>query len=163
VAADVILTGCILDNLRKVFLFFFKLQTVQCIIFTVITLQASYPCAFTQRVPNITLNRPPQHPVPTPCTLHNSSVSTFLPTDCFLQCHMKCIVVNLNIYSIISSILKLCYVICVLWDTFNLTPLCPSLSVCLLSVLPDSTLHVTAYVDVTELHCLSNITVLFHN
>jgi hypothetical protein len=77
--------------------------TVQSIIFIIIIWQFSYPCAFTQLVPNITFKQPPQHPVPPLCTVHNSSVSTFLPWNCFLQCHMKCVVVNRNIYITIST------------------------------------------------------------
>jgi len=72
-----------------------------------LVLQASYPCAFTQHIPNITCKQPPQHPVLPPCTVHNSSVSTFLPWNCFLQCHMKCVVVNRNIYIIISSLIEM--------------------------------------------------------
>lgn len=80
--------------------------TVQGIIFIIISRQASYPCVFTQLIPNITCKQPPQHTVPTPCTVRNSSVSTFLPWNCFLLCHMKCVVVNLDIYNIISSLIE---------------------------------------------------------
>jgi len=72
---------------------------------------------------------------------------------------MKCAVVKLNIYIIISSILKLRDTISALWNALNLTSLCP---ICLPAI-QVSILHVTAYVDVTQLHCLSNITFLFHN
>jgi len=137
------------------YLYFY--QVTQCKV--LFYLQASYSCAFTQLVPNITYTRPPQHPVPTTCTVHNSSVSTFLTWNCSLQCHKKCAVVNLNIYITISLILKLLDAICALWNTLNLTSLCP---ICLPAI-QVSILHVTAYVDVTQLHCLSNITFLFHN
>ena len=108
------------------------------IIFIIINLEASYPCAFTQLVLNITRNQPAKYPVQTPCTVHNTSVSTFFPRNCFLQCHMKCVVFNLNVYVIISSILKLCD-ICVLWNIFNLTSLCSSLSAC------DTSLNTVCY------------------
>ena len=119
-----------MDNVRKIYFYFYFSYTVQSTAFVIISWQASYPCAFTQLVLNITSNQPPQHPAPSPCTVHKSSVNTSLPWNCFLHCHMKCVVVNLNIYIIISSILKLCDIICVLWNTFNLTSLCSSLAAC---------------------------------
>jgi hypothetical protein len=114
---------------------------------------------FSQLVPNITFPQPSQHHVPTHCTVHNSSVSTFLTSNCSLQCLMKCADVNLNVYTIISSTVKLRDTICALWNTLNLTSLCP---ICLPAI-QVSIPHVTAYVDVTQLNCLSNITFLFHN
>ena len=143
----------------KNILIFDLTYTVQSIIFIIISWQASYPFAFTQLIPNITCNQPPQQPVPTPCTAPNSSVSTFLPWNCFLQSYMKRVVVNRNTYIIISSILKLCDIICFLWNTFNRTSPCSSLS----ALIQVSILHVTAYRAVTQLHCLSNVTFLFHN
>ena len=127
-------------------------------IFIIISWQASYPCAFTQLVPNITSNQPPQLPVPKPCTVYNSSVRTFLTRSCSLQCAVKCVTFNLNIYITISSILEWCDIIRVLWSTFSLTSLCSSLPVMHVSIL-----HVTAYVDLIQLHCLSNITFFITN
>ena len=132
---------------------------MQSTIFIIISWQASYPRAFTQIVQNITCKRPPpHHPAPTPCPVLDSSVSAYLPWNCSLQCHMKRVFVNLNIYIITSSVPQLCDIICVLWKSFNLTSLCSSLPVIQVSML-----LVTANVDVTQLHCLSNITLLFHN
>ena len=110
---------------------FYLSYAVQSTTFIIISWQdIPYPFAFTQLVPNFKCNRPPQHRVPKLCTVHNSSVSTFLPWNCSLQCRMKCVVFNLNICIIISSHTKLCDIICVLRNTFNLTSLRSSLSAC---------------------------------
>jgi hypothetical protein len=94
-------------RIRHVEYFYFFLNfTVQSIIFIIISWQASYPWVFTQLITNITCQQPPQHPVPTPCTVQNLSVSTVLSCYPFLLCHMKCVVVNLDIYIIISSLKK---------------------------------------------------------
>lgn len=94
-----------------------------------------------------------------PLALHITHVSTFLTWNCSQQFHMKCVIFNLKIYKIISSILKLRDIFCALWSPLNLTSLCPIY----LPTIQDSLLHITADVDVTQLHCLSYITFLFHN
>ena len=128
--ADAVINKCILYYICISIWNFSLSYTVQSTTFIIISWQALYPLAFTQLLTIITGNHPPQHSVPTPCTAHDSYVNTFFPWNRFLQCHVKCAVVNLNICIIISSILKLCDIICVLWNTFNLTSVCSSLSTC---------------------------------
>jgi hypothetical protein len=101
--ADAIFTGYILDNLCKIFFIFLLSYTVK-VLFSLLLI---YKLCILVLFPNITFNRPPPHPVPIPRTVYTSHVSTFLTCNCSLQCHMKCAVLNFNIYITISSILNL--------------------------------------------------------
>jgi hypothetical protein len=101
-----------------------------------------------------TCNGPRQHPFPSPCTVHNSTVSTFLPRICLLHCHAECVIVNVNFA--FSPQIQKCVTCCVSYQT-------QSYIILLQFALPltqFSMPYVAAYVDLIFKYCTYYVTKL---